>query len=550
MATFATRPFAVAALALLAACSDGMITRPEDAASAPPALEVLECTADVRAQSLRCGPAGPAPGVSANVILGGQGTLVRLASSGMTAVGDSLFTMNVTVQSLLGQPIGTTDGTTVHPDGIQVFFNSGPTVPGGGPGTVEVANQDGNGMFTGASQPFFRYVERLTTEQVSSSRTWRFRVSPGVTQFSFTVYVSAPVPHEGALATLDTDPRTVGAGAFHSCAITTGGSAYCWGAGYEGQLGRSMDLTTIPVAVEGGRLWRTVAAGSYHSCGLTVQNQGYCWGDNHEGQLGNRNVFISREPVLVDGGMNWMQMDAGGVHTCGVTTSYTAYCWGANEAGQLGSGDSINTRIPVPVHGGHKWVMVDAQLKNSCGITRGGAAYCWGENRYGALGTVSTASTARPVLVAGNHSWRSISVGHAFACGITSRGVAMCWGLDDKGQIGNGAAGASGTPVPVAGGLEWVRLAAGVGWACGITTGGRAYCWGSPGDGRRFDAPEAVSGDHLWKQLAVSNFHNCGISPDGVGRCWGFNFTGALGDGGMEDHQTPEAIAGGQAWAR
>ena len=45
-------------------------------------------------------------------------------------------------------------------------------------------------------------------------------------------------------------------------------------------------VAPTPVAVTGGLTFRQVAVGDQHTCGLTTGNQAYCWGQNWYGQLG------------------------------------------------------------------------------------------------------------------------------------------------------------------------------------------------------------------------------------------------------------------------
>src|SRR5881396_28229 len=162
--------------AFAAACNDRSV--PSEP-GLPPGVagRVLTCAADVRAQTLSCTAPSPDAGrakLSADLVLGGQGTYVALRSSAVSYdAGTSTFQADVTVQNLTALPLGTADGSMVT--GVKVFFHSGPNVVSG-TGTVTVANPDGVGTFTGANQPFFRYTELLQTAQVSSARTWRWNV--------------------------------------------------------------------------------------------------------------------------------------------------------------------------------------------------------------------------------------------------------------------------------------------------------------------------------------------------------------------------------------
>jgi hypothetical protein len=107
----------------------------------------------------------------------------------------------VTVQNLIQQPMGTTDGTTLDPNGIRVFFQSGPTVTSGS-GSISVV-PDGYGTFTAASQPYYQYNQVLAQNATSSARGWKFIMPSTVMSFSFVVYVSAPVQYPDGYVTLD-----------------------------------------------------------------------------------------------------------------------------------------------------------------------------------------------------------------------------------------------------------------------------------------------------------------------------------------------------------
>jgi hypothetical protein len=188
----APRSLALAAAVLLAACSDtGDVTRSEARLpDAAPELSIaLTCTASVEAMDIRCGEASH-PGGPSRVLLGGQNMYVRLSSSNGQVLEDT-FAIDVTVTNLIVQPLGTTDGSTVHPEGVRVFFMDGPASTSGG--SVSVANPDGTGTFTGAAQPYFQYDEMLDMNVPSAAKQWKFQLAGGATTFTFTVLVSTAV---------------------------------------------------------------------------------------------------------------------------------------------------------------------------------------------------------------------------------------------------------------------------------------------------------------------------------------------------------------------
>jgi hypothetical protein len=190
--------FPVLALLGAAACTD---RNPAGSPQAPPpepppsAVAMMTCTVSVRAGTLACGGADVASGISATII-GGQGTYVRLASSGVSYdSAASTLRVDVTVENLTGQALGTADGVTPSDDGVRVFFQSGPTATEGD-GPVAVANADGEGVFTGAGQKYFEYEGILAPGDTTAPREWRFSMPGTVSAFTFGVYVAAPVRAE------------------------------------------------------------------------------------------------------------------------------------------------------------------------------------------------------------------------------------------------------------------------------------------------------------------------------------------------------------------
>ena len=227
--------------------------------------------------------------------------------------------------------------------------------------------------------------------------------------------------------------RRVSAGEFHVCGVTTGAMAYCWGNNSTGELGNGAntgptcfvfgELCSVrPVRVVGGLTVAIVTTGGRHTCAMTMGGVAWCWGNNEFGQLGNRTstgpelcfagdfVPCSTRPVRVARGLTFNGVNAGENHSCGVTTNNEAYCWGFNHSGELGSGTttgpetcspfeswSCSTR-PVRVVGGLAFGGVRAG-GHSCAVTADNVAYCWGRNGFGALGNGTTTDRPRPVAV-------------------------------------------------------------------------------------------------------------------------------------------------------
>jgi len=140
------------------------------------------------------------------------------------------------------------------------------------------------------------------------------------------------------------------AGSAHTCAVRQG-RVLCWGANSNGQLGvGSLQSRAAPAMVDGlrGRAM-AVAAGAAHTCALLTDGTAHCWGQNLHGQLGNGSTAGAALPQRVQGGLTFARIHAGGGLTCGVTDRGDEYCWGLNQNGELGDGTRTSRSVPTLV---------------------------------------------------------------------------------------------------------------------------------------------------------------------------------------------------------
>ncbi len=200
---------------------------------------------------------------------------------------------------------------------------------------------------------------------------------------------------------------SISAGNMYTCALTTGGGVKCWGQNYQGELGDgSTDASPVPVDVVGltsgvAAISATGLADGEHTCALTAGGGAKCWG---QGPLGDGTTDGSLVPVDVDGLTSGViQVEVGVVHSCAVTTSGGAKCWGVNVGfGMVGDGTTIDRLVPVDVVGlGTGVRSVAAGWTHSCVVLDTGGVRCWGENHEGELGDGTNNDSLTPVDVVG-----------------------------------------------------------------------------------------------------------------------------------------------------
>lgn len=317
-----------------------------------------------------------------------------------------------------------------------------------------------------------------------------------------------------------------------------------------------------------------VSLGVDYACALDLNGQAWCWGGGWDGELGTgatgQMVAQTYHPQQVIGGHSFVDLAAGNSTACGLDGSGTAWCWGLNNYGQLGTASGA-TGTPTPV-GGLPPLRALAQGGNNftmCAIATDSAGYCWGDNASGELGGGSVGgATVLPQAIAGGHKFRSITLGSGFGCGVVDDGTAWCWGAQDA--LGDSGSAASGVPVAVSGGYHYAAMTAGGAYTCGRTVETAWVCWGTvsttqstaanwatprhvpgldpvseyaPG----YEMGGAIQGNRGVMAFGVNSLSDagaplplhavrasdtnaCALAADGTVYCWGWNDGGQLGN--------------------
>ena len=280
--------------------------------------------------------------------------------------------------------------------------------------------------------------------------------------------------------------KRVATGDSFSCAITTGGEAYCWGQTVAGKLGTDgpvghrgppADLNesiTVPTKVVSNEFFTWISAGGDNACALTSTNKVYCWGQNLFHQLGVNSMGetcdagspsqwpCSKKPVLIPVPGIMTRVSVGLNHTCAKDDAYNTFCWGDNAYQQIVPKGALSVcnfvnglqsecspapiKVPRPTSPALAFVDVTTGGHMTCSSVypTGSGIVCWGTNSHGELGDGTTVARGTPGAQSVTLGALDLSAGGSHACLVTDGLAAYqihCWGSNSAGQLGNGKSG-------------------------------------------------------------------------------------------------------------
>ena len=288
--------------------------------------------------------------------------------------------------------------------------------------------------------------------------------SSGQTGSSSLGNITAPALVQGVK---DLPVLQVTAGEAHTCVLLFDRTVRCWGSDASGQLGDGTagGSTSAPVSPVGLSEVISISAGADHTCAVRTDGTARCWGSNGAGQLGRGTTSTfsaTPAPVLQLAGA--ATVAAGEFHTCATLPAGAARCWGSNSSLQLGDGTTASGSSSVPVTvqrftpaGAVPATGIQSLSAggfHSCGVSREGLldlGLCWGSNFSGQLGGGASLAPGYPQLVTVIDRVRQIAGGGDSSCAVAEQGSAWCWGDNSNGQLGRGTTAPFGTanPTPV-----------------------------------------------------------------------------------------------------
>jgi alpha-tubulin suppressor-like RCC1 family protein len=212
-----------------------------------------------------------------------------------------------------------------------------------------------------------------------------------------------PVPVCGGLSS--STVMDIAMGQNTACAVDSTGFVFCWGDNNLGKAGQATTISQVHCATQNSMTAITnakkVAISAYAACALTTGGSVMCWGAGQARGNGTTNndsnqvttVTPPMDAVGIAGGGS----GNGGNTFCAAISDGTAKCWGANVNGEIGDGSVTLGSITV---GPNTVVSIPGKVVDVAGASSGydfcallgdqGVLRCWGYSRSGSLGNGST----------------------------------------------------------------------------------------------------------------------------------------------------------------
>ncbi|MFV2060847.1 MAG: hypothetical protein ACC653_09180 [Gammaproteobacteria bacterium] len=365
---------------------------------------------------------------------------------------------------------------------------------------------------------------------------------------------------------------------YHTCAIKSDNSLWCWGRNSYDQLGLvagatpssapndfKQFVTQVATPVNGfnptSDSWIEVAAGFEHTCAISVTKNGanvpnkgklWCWGGNYYDESAKKlgSTIILPDATTVDTNVNWIKVSSGRAQSCALNDLGNVYCWGFYAAVPF----SPNTYSITAVAGRNEnWSSVVTGYSHGCGVktlvnseNKESKLLCWGQQQFSQLGTGFSYNSYIPNQILNDSEpladpdvWKQIDTGAYHTCAIKNDNSLWCWGYNFNGRIGIGNRLPNSKLTLVSDTNDWQQVESYFRTTCARKTDSTLWCWGRNSNGQIGDdtilnstTPIQTSGatvENDWSYLTVGKYFSCGQKTDKTLWCWGQNSYGQLG---------------------
>ncbi|WP_413612953.1 RCC1 domain-containing protein [Bdellovibrio sp. HCB-110] len=258
-----------------------------------------------------------------------------------------------------------------------------------------------------------------------------------------------PVTRMGYQLPISNISKLVG-GLSHYCALSGSGAMYCWGYNGAGQIGNNeTTLTTsfrntpyeipatYPAGTPGLPAIKDISAASHTTCAITTTGTAKCWGNNAYRQSGFSGLSRSYPTDIPLSSVE--KIANGDANTCAVTVgagTKSIYCWGLGSGGLVGSSETT-TPTPVLIETITTTKNIDIFVGQyaACYI-HDGTTKCWGtRSAYKVLPLSSVAADTKvytPTTVPELAGATTMTLGLFDGCAAMPEGI-KCWGINNSG---------------------------------------------------------------------------------------------------------------------
>ncbi len=399
-----------------------------------------------------------------------------------------------------------------------------------------------------------RYAWRITAydgrSTLGQSEIWEFTKTVPIALAELSLQ-----PKKILVAVLAFKALSVDGGKGHTAAIKPDNTVWSWGNNEFGQLGIGNAASPVNFSPkQSGSITQinAVAAGSQHTLALSEVGMVMSWGNNDFGQLGSGSTDNSNKPNVVPGLSGVQAIAAGNLHSIALKSDGTVWTWGYNRSGELGIRTISDTNKPTRINSFNTVKAIAAGGGHSLALKQDGTVWAWGTNRHGqvAPNELTQAYFTKPEQVEGISNVIAIAAGENFSMALKTDGTVWAWGDNASGQLGNGEFTGEMPDVKKGGSIgrfsigaikskvnNDLKLKESAGTTLQKIELGSLVITSMNGI-VKVSALTSVSA------IAAGGAHALALRQDSTVWAWGNNYTGALGDGSVENHDAPVRIEG------
>jgi len=369
-----------------------------------------------------------------------------------------------------------------------------------------------------------------------------------------------------------------------SYALTSTGTVYAWGYGYDGELGNGTNgESSVPVQVTtsgDSTLSDIIAISSGYAGAMALRNDGtvWTWGYGGDGTLGNGTNDTSDVAVQVvtsSGPLGTttnpvVGIACGASHDLAVRSDGTVWAWGYDGDGELGdagmiygtTNSNVAVEVPLSLASGTIITSIAGGRTYSVATASDGTVWAWGDESGGYLGNgiMGSGLITGPVQVlnsTGGSLSNVVSVSsqgdHTLA--LKNDGTVWAWGENENGQLGDGTVGANSPfPVQVSNLSGVIAISAGYSSNTALESDGSIWGWGYNGDDSDIGAGGAATPTALpatvpnltgIKAIAAAKSHYLALDSNGNVWTWDDTTPGEISDGvTVTGSSTPVQVQG------